>query len=188
VLALFPGSRVQEVERQLGVFIAASEAVQARMPRVQAVLAESAAVPGAAYSGSRVPRTRDGWSLLHHAQAALVKSGTSTLQAALAGTPLVVTYRVHPLTFFMARRLVRVPHVGLVNLVAGERIAPELLQDDATPDRLAEALLPLLAEHSAERQSAIAGLARVRKALEPPAAARSAADRVADLAAELIGA
>jgi lipid-A-disaccharide synthase len=82
---------------------------------------------------------------------------------------------------------VRVPHVGLVNLVAGERIATELLQDDATPDRLADALLPLLTERSAERESAIAGLARVRKALEPPAA-RSAADRVADLAAELIGA
>lgn len=188
VLALFPGSRAQEVERQLGVFIAASQAVQTRMPSVQPVLAESAAVPGTAYSGSQIPRTRDGWSLLHHARAALVKSGTSTLQAALAGTPLVVTYRVHPLTFFVARRLVRVPHVGLVNLVAGERLAPELIQDDATPDRLADALMPLLTEHSAERQSAIAGLARVRKALEPPATARSAADRVADLAAELIGA
>lgn len=188
VLALFPGSRAQEVARQLRVFIAAGQAVQGRMPQVQPVLAESAAVPAAAYAAAPMPRTRDGWALLHHARAALVKSGTSTLQAALAGTPLVVTYRVHPLTFFMARRLVRVPHVGLVNLVAGERIAPELLQDDATPDRLANALLPLLTEHSAERQSAIAGLARVRKALEPPAAARSAADRVADLAAELIGA
>ena len=187
VLALFPGSRAQEVERQLGTFVAAAEVVRTRMPDVQPVLAESAAVPASTYEPAPFPRTKDGWSLLHHARAALVKSGTSTLQAALAGTPLVVTYRVHPITFFMAERLVRVPHVGLVNLVAGERIAPELLQTDATPERLASALLPLLDENSAERRTAIAGLGRVRDLLAPEDAERSAADRVTELAAELIG-
>ncbi|HEX6309225.1 MAG TPA: lipid-A-disaccharide synthase [Longimicrobiales bacterium] len=187
VLALFPGSRPQEVERQLARFVAAGRAVQARLPTVQPVLAQSGAVRAAVYAGSPYPRTTDGWSLLHHARAALVKSGTSTLQAALAGTPLVVTYRMHPVTYFMARRLVRVPHVGLVNLVAGARIAPELLQDDATPHRLADALLPLLDEHSEERRSAIAGLARVRARLAALGAPGSAADRVASLAAELIG-
>lgn len=187
VLALFPGSRAQEVERQLRIFVEAARAVCARMPDVQPVLAESGAVPERTYARAPLPRTRDGWALLHHARAALVKSGTSTLQAALAGTPLVVTYRVHPLTFFMAERLVRVPHVGLVNLVAGERIAPELLQNDATPERLAAALLPLLDENSAERRNAVAGLARVRDLLAPEDAKRSAGDRVAELAAELIG-
>lgn len=186
VLALFPGSRAQEVERQLGTFVEAAEAVRGRMPDVQAVLAESAAVPASTYDRVRLPRTRDGWALLHHARAALVKSGTSTLQAALAGTPLVVTYRVHPVTFFMAERLVRVPHVGLVNLVAGDRIAPELLQNEATPDRLASALLPLLDESSAERRKAVAGLARVRDLLAPQDAERSAGERVAELAAELM--
>ncbi|MBR9989960.1 MAG: lipid-A-disaccharide synthase, partial [Gemmatimonadetes bacterium] len=185
VLALFPGSRAQEVQRQLDVFVDAADAVRSRMPAVQPVLAESAAVPEASYARVPFPRTRDGWALLHHARAALVKSGTSTLQAALAGTPLVVTYRVHPATFFMARHLVRVPHVGLVNLVAGERIAPELLQNEATPDRLAAALLPLLDEQSDERRAALDGLARVRDLLAPHDE-RSAADRVADLAAELI--
>lgn len=187
VLALFPGSRAQEVERQLGTFVDAAEVVRARMPDVQPVLAESAAVPSSTYEAAPFARTKDGWALLHHARAALVKSGTSTLQAALAGTPLVVTYRVHPVTFFMAERLVRVPHVGLVNLVAGERIAPELLQNEATPERLASALLPLLDEDSAERRKAIAGLERVRDLLAPEDAERSAADRVAELAAELIG-
>lgn len=186
VLALFPGSRAQEVERQLATFLGAADAVRARMPHVQPVLAESAAVPAGSYGSTQYPRTRDGWALLHHATAALVKSGTSTLQAALAGTPLVVTYRVHPLTFFMAERLVRVPHVGLVNLVAGERIAPELLQRDATPERLAEALLPLLDPGSPERQAAVTGLARVRARLEPENASQGAAERVAALAGELI--
>ncbi|HEX2168284.1 MAG TPA: lipid-A-disaccharide synthase, partial [Longimicrobiales bacterium] len=176
VLALFPGSRAQEVERQITVFAAAAEAVRERMPEVQPVLAESAAVPAVSYTGAPFPRTPDGWALLHHARAALVKSGTSTLQAALAGTPLVVTYRVHPVTFFMAERLVRVPHVGLVNLVAGERIAPELLQNEATPARLAAALLPLLEETGEERRRAVEGLARVRELLTPPDASRGAAD------------
>jgi lipid-A-disaccharide synthase len=185
VLALFPGSRVQEVTRQLDVFVAAAAEVQRHNPNVQPVIAESAAVPAAVYERARLPRTRDGWSLLHHARAALVKSGTSTLQAALAQTPLVVTYRTHPLTFALARRLVDVPHVGLVNLVAGERVAPELLQDDATPEKLAAALLPLL-DDTPQRRDTVAALARVRAALAPPVQGRAAAARVAELAAELI--
>jgi lipid-A-disaccharide synthase len=186
VLALFPGSRAQEVRRQLAVFSAAADAVRSRRREVQPVIATSSAVAPALYEEAPYPRTADGWSLLHHAQAALVKSGTSTLQAALAATPLVVTYRLHPLTYFLARRLVDVPHVGLVNLVAGERVAPELLQDDATPDRLAAALLPLLDDGSPERDRALAGLERVRLALAPSQAGITAADRVAELAAELI--
>jgi lipid-A-disaccharide synthase len=186
VLALFPGSRAQEVGRQLGVFIEAAERVRSAMPEVQPIVATSPSVPANGYAGIPFVTTADGWSLLHHARAALVKSGTSTLQAALAGTPLVVTYRVHPLTFMLARRLVEVPHVGLVNLVAGARVAPELLQGDATPERLAGTLLPLLSEGSAEREAALAGLALVRRALAPPEPGRSAADRVADLAAELV--
>jgi lipid-A-disaccharide synthase len=185
VLALFPGSRAQEVRRHLGVFAGAAAAVRRTLPGVQAVIAASSAVPSSLYHAVPLPRTTDGWSLLHHARAALVKSGTSTLQAALAGTPLVVSYRVHPLTYFMAQRLVDVPHIGLVNLVAGERIAPELLQDDATPERLAAALLPLL-QDGAARQRALDGLARVRRALAPQQPARTAAERVVDLAAELI--
>jgi lipid-A-disaccharide synthase len=186
VLALFPGSRAQEVRRHLAIFADAAEVVRGSMPSIQPVVATSSAVPASLYDAVKVPRTPDGWSLLHHAQGAIVKSGTSTLQAALALTPLVVSYRVHPLTYFMARRLVDVPHVGLVNLVAGERVAPELLQDDATPEKLAAALLPLLRADSAERQAALRSLERVRNALAPQQPARSAAERVADLAAELI--
>jgi lipid-A-disaccharide synthase len=188
VLALFPGSRAQEVGRHLTVFAGAAAVVQRSMPAVQPVVAVSTSVPAELYDAVELPRTADGWSLLHHARGALVKSGTSTLQAALAATPLVVSYRVHPMTFFMARHLVDVPHVGLVNLVAGERVAPELLQDDATPERLAAALLPLLEEGSTAREKSLQGLARVKDALAPREPARSAAERVVDLAAELIGA
>jgi lipid-A-disaccharide synthase len=188
VLALFPGSRAQEVARQVDVFVAAAQLVREQLPDVQPVMATSPAVPVAFYAEVPFPRTADGGSLLLHSRAALVKSGTSTLQAALAGTPLVVTYRVHPLTYFMARRLVRVPHVGLVNLVAGERIAPELLQAEATPERLAASLLPLLDPASEERRAAVAGLQRVQALLAPDQGSRGAAERVAELAAELLDA
>jgi lipid-A-disaccharide synthase len=134
-----------------------------------------------------LPLSSDGWALLHHARAALVKSGTGTLEAALAGTPLVIAYRMHPASYALAKRLVEVEHVGLVNLVAGERVAPELIQDEATPGALAEALLPLLRDGPA-RQRSLDGMGRVRAALQPPGGAGSVASRVADLAADLLAA
>ena len=119
LLALLPGSRRQEVERHLDVFVRAAERVRSAHPEVQPVLARAASVPESWLSGAGLPVTADSRSLLHHADAALVKSGTSTLEAALEGTPFVVAYRTHPLTYALARRLVRVPHVALANLEIG---------------------------------------------------------------------
>ncbi len=92
---------------------------------------------------------------------------------------------MHPLSYAIARRVVEVEHVGLVNLVAGERLAPEFIQDQATPAALADALLPLLAD-GPTRTRTLAGLARVRTALQPPPGAGDAATQVAALARELI--
>ena len=186
ILALFPGSRRQELERHLQLFAQAAERLRESRPEVQPVIAAGATLDDALFASTPLPRTRDAWELLHHATAALVKSGTSTLQAALTITPMVVAYRMHPATFAVARRVVRVPHVGLANLVAGDRVVPELLQDAATPAALAAALLPLMEEGSETRQRAESGLARVRGALAAAADSSTVADRVAALAAELI--
>lgn len=184
ILALFPGSRVQEVERHLLPFEqAAREVVEARW-HVQPVIARSPNVPAAAYGAASHPVTTDARSLLRHAHAALVKSGTTTLEAALAGVPMVIAYRTHPATFWLARRLVRVEHVGLANLVAGRRIAPELLQADATPRALAAALLPLVDEGPARRR-ALEGVQEVQDALRRDDGGTAAAG-VAALAAELL--
>jgi lipid-A-disaccharide synthase len=184
ILALFPGSRTQEVERHLPVFLETARRVVEARWHVQPVIARSGNVPASAYGDPPYPMADEGESLLHHAHAALVKSGTTTLQTALAGVPMVIAYRTHPITFWIARRLVEVDHVGLANLVAGRRVAPEFLQDAATPDALAEALLTLIDEGPARRK-AIAGLQDVQAALQRSGDA-TAAERVADLAAEIL--
>lgn len=185
VLALFPGSRAQEVRRHAALFAAAAQRVVQAIPDVQPVVAAGASVPRGALEAMGFPLCGDGWRLLHHARAALVKSGTGTLEAALAGAPPVVAYRMHPLSYALARRLVEVDHVGLVNLVAGERVAPEFIQQAATPEALADALLGLLRNGTA-RTRALEGIGRVRAALGVRGAEGSVASRVAALAAELI--
>src|SRR5690606_34502893 len=103
ILALFPGSRAQEVQRHLPVFQEAASRVRDTHPDVQPVIAASRTLPTELYGGMPFPLADDSRALLAHARAALVKSGTGTLEAALAGTPLVIAYRAHPVTFWLAR-------------------------------------------------------------------------------------
>jgi lipid-A-disaccharide synthase len=185
VLALFPGSRAQEIRRHGALFYDAADRILAARPGMQVVVAKAsgleATLPEALPSGAPVAMTGEGRSLLHHARGALIKSGTTTLEGALAGVPFVVAYRTHPLTWRIAQRVVRVDHVALANLVVNRRIVPELLQGAATPESLAETLLPLL-NSGAPREAMLAGLEEIRAALGSP----GAADRVARLAAEIL--
>ena len=123
-------------------------------------------------------------ALLRYATAALVKSGTATLEAALEGTPHVIGYRTSPFTWAAARRLVEVDHVGLPNLVAGRRIVPEFLQDGLVASDVAAALIDLLDEASPVRAAQLHDLERVREVLGGPGASA----RVAAMAAELLDA
>jgi lipid-A-disaccharide synthase len=184
ILAVLPGSRRQEVRSHLELFTAAAARVQQELPDVMPVIAQAPGIR-AAELPTTYPTTRSTRDLLVHARAALTKSGTSTLECALSLTPMVIAYRMHPLTYRIAQRVVDVEHIGLVNLIAGTRIAPELIQDAATPQSLATALLPLLRD-GPQRAAVLRSLQDVRGRLAPKDT-RPSAEHVADLAVELLG-
>ena len=106
----------------------------------------------------------DARAALFHARASVVASGTATVEAALIGNPFVVVYRVSPLTYALAKRMVKVPHVAMANLIAGKRVVPELIQHDFTAANIVQQLGPLLPDGSA-RQSMMQELALVRPKL-----------------------
>lgn len=182
-IALLPGSRAMEVRSLLPTMIAAatelgtdclSDAVLIEAPGVGRVVDDVFAAHGGADRIRRVSgpdRRRE----LASCSLAWTASGTATLECALLDVPMVVGYRLQPLSFAIARLLVRVPHVALVNLIAEKRVAPELIQGQWRADRLAEVTTLVLADHGAEQRAA---LALVRRRLGPPGASRRAADAV----------
>ena len=121
--------------------------------------------------------------MLRAADAALCKSGTTTLEASIADCPLVVAYRTGRISFLLAKRLVKVANIGLVNVVAGREVAREFIQDEIVPQRIADTLQDLLDKASPRRRDVLVGLAEVRAKLGTP----GAADRVAKMASALVG-
>ncbi len=152
VLILMPGSRRSEVPRLLPVFRHTLELLSRRVPDVVAVMPVSAIVaPFVQAAISRwnrkpliVTELQDKHDAYAAAATALTKSGTSTLELALAGVPMAVTYRVNPITAMIARRMIKVPYVAMINLLAGRQVVPELLQEQCTPRHLADAVHGLL--------------------------------------------
>ena len=122
-------------------------------------------------------------SVLKAADAALCKSGTTTLEAAIADCPLIVAYRTGRISYALAKRLVKVPQIGLVNVVAGREVAREFIQNDVVPEKMADALVELLASESPQRREVLKGLAEVRAKLGLP----GADERVARIASALVG-
>src|SRR6202011_5125381 len=120
------------------------------------------------------------YDALAAADAAIVSSGTATVEAALLDVPMVVVYRVTPLTALLAKPLVRTPFFSMVNLIAERRVVPELIQNDFTPDRVSSEVLRLLREPAA-RDTLRAGLAEVRQRLGPPGAIERAAEAIIEL-------
>jgi lipid-A-disaccharide synthase len=156
IIVLMPGSRRTEAPRLMPVFGRTMALLAKDFPSIVPVIPSSPVVAEivrkAAFTWPVKPLIITELSDKHDAYAAagaaLTKSGTSTLELALARVPMAVTYRVNPLTAALARRLIRVKHVAMVNLLAGREIVPELLQQDCTPEKLRDVLNILLTDES----------------------------------------
>ena len=185
LVALMPGSRGGEVGRLASVFFDAAERLQALKPGVRFVLPcaspQRRAQIETLLEGRNLPLTLlDGQSHLALAacDAVLIASGTATLEALLYKRPMVVAYRLAPLTFWILKRMVKSPYISLPNLLAQRLLVPELLQDDATPDALAQTLLPLI--DGGEEQTR--GFDDIHRTLR-----RDASNQAADAVLTLIG-
>jgi len=183
-VAILPGSRPNEVARILPDLAAAAALVRAAVPTAQFVVARAPHLADALFAPvERGPHRffrvieDDTDAVLASADLALTASGTATVQAALHDTPMVIVYRLSPLTYRLARRMVTVGTIGMVNLIAGETVAPELVQDAFTPDAVAREAIDILTNR--DRSARIRqGLARVRARLGRPGASRRAAEAI----------
>jgi len=181
LVALLPGSRAKEVTSLLPEMAGAAEILIRDFPDAQFVLPLAETVDPALVqgilSGHPVPvtvLTGQMYDAVGISDAAMVASGTATLETALLGTPMVIAYRISPLTAAVGRRVIRVQHIGLVNLIAGRTLAPELVQENATAQRLAAEVKALLMDR--ERRDAIrCELAAIRSKLGQPGASLRAA-------------
>lgn len=153
VVGLFPGSRRSEITRLLPTIIDAARLLRQRFPEVQFVLplastlSDDDLAPWLDGCDLPITVTRERiHDLMRACNAVVSVSGTVTLEIALVGTPLVIIYKLSPLTFQLAKRLVKVEHIGLCNIVAGETVAKELIQGDASPEQIAAEISKLLSD------------------------------------------
>ncbi len=181
VIGLLPGSRVGEVRKLLPVMLDAARLLTRRNPSVRFLLSQAPGIPEDLLQPALpvdrtvpieiVPNLLD---IFRRSAFVIAASGTVTLQAAIAGVPPIIVYKVSPLSYHLGKMLIRVPFIGLINLIAGKRIVPELIQEDANARTIADTALELMSDP--ERLSAIRNdLIEARRLLGGPGASEHAA-------------
>jgi lipid-A-disaccharide synthase len=187
ILGILPGSRREEVSRLLPVMIRAAEILSAHHPKLACLLPRASTIPldqireSTEKSPLPIRVLEDMDRVLAASDLVIVASGTATLETALMQIPMVVVYRLSPGTYWLGRKAAKVPYISLVNLIAGERIVPELIQDEATPERVAMESEALLGSGGG-RERMVKRLAGLRESL----GGGSASKRTAKIALELI--
>ena len=185
VVGLLPGSRAQEIERILPVMIAVARGIRERHPeaRFLAPCVDAARTEQIRRLAGDFPlevAQGETYEVLHAARFCMVASGTATVETALFGVPMVILYRVAETTYRLARAVVDIDRIGMVNILAGRRIVPEFVQHAAQPDAILPVALNLIAD-SPERSAMLADLAQVRKNLGNGGASARAAEAILEV-------
>jgi lipid-A-disaccharide synthase len=188
-VGLLPGSRFKEIRLNLPEMIEAARQLQEPceflLPLAPTLTPEHVAHVRAMLppNAPRITPVSDARATLHHARASIVASGTATVEAALIGNPFLVVYRVSGLTYSVARRVVKVPHIAMVNLIAGREVVPELIQTDFTAANVVSHLRPLLHDEAA-RSTMQSDLAKIRATLQTE---KGPIEQVAGITVQLMG-
>ena len=177
VLVLLPGSRQQEIDRHWPVFLNAVESIKKIIPDLQVMVGKA--------SNVTINSIPDYFRIETNARkamiagtAALVSSGTATLECAVEDTPMIVCYKLSSISWIMAKYLTHIKYASMANLIANKKIVPELLQDDMTSTNIVEAVLPLLDSKNIKRKKMLAGFDIVRKNLGLPGVYNRAATAI----------
>ena len=188
ILALLPGSRKEEVTNLLPPMIEAAERIRSKYEHLKCLLPRASTIPAELLEGllKKSPLDvqviqGDVYRVLKACDMALVASGTATLEAAILETPMIIVYRVSFFSYWIGRMVIRVPFIGLVNWVAGQKVVPELIQGDVTPERLAQEAMDIL-EHDDKRRNMVRKLHALRETLGQG----SASEKTARIALEMI--
>ena len=184
ILGLLPGSRREEIGRHLPPLIDSARILRRRVPGLEVRVGRAPGLPESALADIEwaAPVPPDGvYDLMRQATALIVASGTATLEAACLGAPMAVVYRMSPLSYAIGRSVVRIPNIGLVNVVAGRRVVPEFIQGAVRASALADALEPFLTDDAALEMTS-RELVGIRAKLGTP----GASSRVADMIVEML--
>ncbi len=189
VVLLMPGSRRQEIDRLLPVMLAATEKIVADVPDCQIFLPVASTISReilqniiVSYNINVQLTTGNTYDLMNIGTVAIASSGTATLEAAIMGLPTVIVYKMAPLTYLLGKLLVKIPHIGLPNIVAGRRIVPELVQGQASADNIARETLAILTD-PAVRARVAADLTEARQRLGECGAVGRVAEVILEVAA-----
>ncbi|MFC1564565.1 lipid-A-disaccharide synthase [candidate division KSB1 bacterium] len=185
IIGLLPGSRRQEIERHLPEMLDAINILREKFPGLKSVIGRPGMIGEDFYSTflegkTDVTVSDETYDIMHHSDFIITSSGTATLETALAGTPMCIIYRMSGFSFFIAKRLVKLPYIGLANIVLGERVVPELIQKDVSPEKISEIVEEHLTNDSLYSEVK-EKLKKTRSVLGEPGAEQKVADMVEEL-------
>lgn len=190
-IGLLPGSRMNEINSLLDVMVEAAERIRNKLGSCQFLLPIADSINpdlirerlGANPLGIQLIEGET-YDVMNSCDTVIIASGSATLEAGILGCPMVIVYKLNSLTYWLARLLVKVPWVGLVNIVAGEEVAPELIQDKVTAKNISDEVLAILCDPEKE-QAVRERLVKIRESLGEPGVMKVVAKRIADFMNEL---